>query len=191
MQKIKNNRGNTGMYVLIAVLVILVVAGASYVVLNYKKLFPPKFTTQELTTQETTNESVAITKEDAQKYIEYYQSYQKIDLSVVQDIESLYTKNNSGKYIINQDKTKLLAKINQSQSDIEELDLPSIYQNEINACVTSRKIYIDNIEENLKTIESSNEIDENSFDLLGDFLKNCKELANKQTEAQVIIKGEK
>ena len=190
MQKIKNNRGNTGMYVLIAVLVILVVAGASYAVLNYKKLFPPKVTTQ-VTTQETTNESVAITKEDAQKYIEYYQSYQKIDLSVVQDIESLYTKNNSGKYIINQDKTKLLAKINQSQSDIEELDLPSIYQNEINACVTSRKIYIDNIEENLKTIESSNEIDENSFDLLGDFLKNCKELANKQTEAQVIIKGEK
>ena len=174
------------MYVLIAVLVTLVVAGAGYAVLNYKKLFPPK-----VTTQETTNESVAITKEDAQKYIEYYQSYQKIDLSVVQDIESLYTKNNSGKYIINQDKTKLLAKINQSQSDIEELDLPNIYQNEINACVTSRKIYIDNIEENLKTIESSNEIDENSFDLLGDFLKNCKELANKQTEAQVIIKGEK
>ena len=186
MQKIKNNRGNTGMYVLIAVLVILVVAGASYVVLNYKNLFPPK-----VTTQETTNEFVAITKEDAQKYIEYYQSYQKIDLSVVQDIESLYTKNNSGKYIINHDKTKLLAKINQSQSDIEELDLPSIYQNEINACVTSRKIYIDNIEENLKTIESSNEIDENSFTLLGDFLKNCKELANTQTEAQVSIKGEK
>ena len=110
---------------------------------------------------------------------------------MVQDIESLYAKNNAGKYIISQDKAKILAKINQSQTDIENLELPKINQEEIKKCLTSRKEYIKSIEDNLNTIESTNKIDENSFVVLRDFLKNCKELTNKQIEAQVIIKGEK
>ena len=187
MQNIKNNQGSAGMYILIALIVILVVAGTGYTVLNYKKLFPPKLATQE----QKTPEVVEVTKEDAQKYVEYYQSFQKLDLAMVQDIESLYAKNNAGKYIINQDKAKILAKINQSQTDIENLELPKINQEEIKKCLTSRKEYIKSIEDNLNTIESTNKIDENSFVVLRDFLKNCKELANKQIEAQVIIKGEK
>ena len=187
IQDIKNNQGSAGMYILIALIVILVVAGTGYTLLNYKKLFPPKLSAQE----QKTPEVVEITKEDAQKYVEYYQSFQKLDLAVVQEIESLYAKNNAGKYIINQDKAKILAKINQSQTDIENLELPKINQEEIKKCLTSRKEYIKSIEDNLSTIEKTNEIDKNAFTIFSNFLKNCKELANKQIEAQVIIKGEK